>query len=79
MEGGTGIKVLWFREWTTTNTALRNTIRPKHASYEMFAPWGNPIKLLLAMERKGQRQVRQKQHRAEQVLALSSAFVNRVP
>ena len=36
-----------------------------------------PIKPAVAMERKGQRQVRQKQHVAEPVLALSSAVVNR--
>ena len=44
MEGGTGIKVLWYREWNTTNTALRKTIRPKLAANEMFAPWGNLLK-----------------------------------
>ena len=44
MEVGTGIKKLWYREWNTTNTALRNTIRPKPASNEMLAPWGNPVK-----------------------------------
>ena len=44
MEGGTGIKVLWYRELNMTNTALRKTIRPKPASNEMFAPWGNPAK-----------------------------------
>ena len=27
-----------------TNTALRETIRPKPASNEMLAPWGNPVK-----------------------------------
>ena len=44
MDGGTGIKVLWYRELNMTNTALRKTIRPKPASNEMFAPWGNPVK-----------------------------------
>ena len=44
MEGGTGIKVLWYREGNTTNTAMRKTIRPKPGSNEMFAPWGNPLK-----------------------------------
>ena len=44
MEGGTGIKVLWYREGNTTNTALGNTIRPTAASNEMFASWGNHIK-----------------------------------
>ena len=44
MEGGTGIKVLWYRELNTTNTALRKAIRPKPASNEMFAPCGNPVK-----------------------------------
>ena len=44
MEGGTGIKVLWYRELNKTNTALRKTIRPKPASKEMLAPWGNPVK-----------------------------------
>ena len=44
MEGGTAIKVLWYRECNTTNTALRKTNRPKPASNEMLAPWGNPVK-----------------------------------
>ena len=44
MEGGTVIKGLWYRELNTTNTALRKTIRPKPASNEMLAPWGNPVK-----------------------------------
>ena len=44
MQGGTGIKVLWYREGNTTNTALGNTIRPTAASNEMFASWVNPIK-----------------------------------
>ena len=44
MEGGTGIKVLWYRERNTKNTALRKTIRTKLASKEMFAPWGIPVK-----------------------------------
>ena len=38
---------------------------------------GNPVKLLAAMERKGPKHVRQKQHRTGTVLALSSPFVNR--
>ena len=38
-----------------------------------------PITPAVAMERKGQRRVHQKQHIAEPVLALSSAFVNRDP
>ena len=44
MEGGTGIKVLWYREGNMTFTALRNTIRPTAASNKMFASWGNPVK-----------------------------------
>ena len=44
MEGGTGIKVLWYRELNMTNTALSKTIRPKPASNEMIAPWGNLVK-----------------------------------
>ena len=44
MEGGTGIKVPWFGERNSTNTALRNTIWPKHTSNEIFASWVNPIK-----------------------------------
>ena len=44
MEGGTGIKVLWYRERNTTNTALRKKIRPKPAPKEMLASWGNPVK-----------------------------------
>ena len=44
MAGGTGIKVLWFREGDMKNTALRKTIRPKPTSNELLAPWGNPVK-----------------------------------
>ena len=43
----------------------------------LYGPVNYPIKPAVAMERKGQRQLRQKQHRAEPVLALSSAVVNR--
>ena len=77
MEGGRGIKGLWYRERNTTNTALRKTIWPKPAYKEMLAAWGNPVNLLAAMERKGPKHVRQKQQRTGTVLALSSAFVNR--
>ena len=77
MEGGTGYKVLLYRERNKTNTALRKTIRTKPASNEMFAPWGNSAKTAAAMERKGPKHVRQKQHRTGTVLALSSPFVNR--
>ena len=45
----------------------------------LYGPVNYPIKPALAMERKGQRQVRQKQNRSEPVLALSSAFMNRDP
>ena len=45
----------------------------------LYGPGKYPIKPAVAMERKGQRRVRQKQHRAEPVLALSSAFVTRDP
>ena len=38
MEGGTGIKVFWYGEWKTTNTALRNTILPTAASKKCFLP-----------------------------------------
>ena len=58
------------------NTALRKKIWPKPASNEMFAPLGNPVKLLAKIERKGPKHVRQKQHRTGTVLALSSPFVN---
>ena len=44
MEVGTGIKVLWYCESNTTNTALRNKIWPTAASNEMFVSWVNPIK-----------------------------------
>ena len=44
-----------------------------------YGPGKYPIKPGVAIERKGQRHVRQKQHRAEPVLALSSSFVNRDP
>ena len=45
----------------------------------LYGPGKYPIKPAVAMERKGQREVRQKQHVAEPVLALSSAFVIRDP
>ena len=45
----------------------------------LYGPVNYPIKPAVAMERKGQRQLREKQHRAEPVLALSSAFVTRDP
>ena len=45
----------------------------------LYGPVNYPIKPAVAMERKGQRQLRQKQHRAEPVLAISSAFLNRDP
>ena len=44
-----------------------------------YGPGKYPIKPAVAMERKGQRQVRQKENLVEPVLALSSAFVNRDP
>ena len=43
----------------------------------LYGPGKYPIKPAVAMERKVQRQVRQKQHVALPVLALSSAVVNR--
>ena len=45
----------------------------------LYGPAKYPIKPAVAKERKGQRQVRQKQNCAETVLALSSAFVTRDP
>ena len=45
----------------------------------LYGPGKYAITPAVAMERKGQKQVRQKQHRAEPVLALSSAVVNRYP
>ena len=45
----------------------------------LYGPGKYPITPAVAMEGKGQRRVRQKQHRAEQVLALSSAFMTRDP
>ena len=45
----------------------------------LYGPGKYPIKPAVAMERKGQKHVRQKQHRAEPVLGLSSAFVSRDP
>ena len=45
----------------------------------LYGPGKYPIKPAVAMERKDQRRVRLKQHRAEPVLALSSAFVTRDP
>ena len=43
----------------------------------LYGPGKYPIKNAVAMERKDQRRVRQKQHRAEQVFALSTPFVSR--
>ena len=45
----------------------------------LYGPGTYPITPAVAMERKGKRRVRQKQHRAGPVLPLSSAFVNRDP
>ena len=45
----------------------------------LYGPGKYPITSAVAMERKGQRRVRQKQHRAEPVLELSSAFVTGDP
>ena len=45
----------------------------------LYGPGTYPITAAVVMERKGQRRVRQKQHRAEPLLALSSAFVTRDP
>ena len=45
----------------------------------LYGPEKNPIKPAVAMARKGQKHVRQNQHRAKPLLALSSAFVNRDP
>ena len=45
----------------------------------LYVPGKYPITAAVAMDRKGQRRIRQKQHRAEPVLALSSAFVTRIP
>ena len=45
----------------------------------LYGPGKYPTTPAVAMEQKGQRRVRQKQHRAEPVLALSSAFMNRDP
>ena len=44
MECGTEIKVLWYREWNPTQTAVRNKIWPTGNSNEMFASRVNPIK-----------------------------------
>ena len=77
MEFGTGIKVLWYRELNTTNTALRNTIRPTALQTKCLLPGEILSKLLEAMERKAPEHIRQKQHRTGTVLALSSPFVNR--
>ena len=45
----------------------------------LYGPGKYPITPAMAMEPKGQRLVRQKQHRAEPVFALSTAFVTRDP
>ena len=76
MEGGTGINVLLYRELNLTNTALRNNIWPNPLSTKCLLPGYILSKLLVAMERKGQKHIRQKQHSTGSVLALSSSFVN---
>ena len=43
----------------------------------LYVPGKYPITPAVAIKRKGQRQIRQKQHVAEPVLPLSSAVVNR--
>ena len=45
----------------------------------LYRPGKYLIKTAVAMERKGQMQVRQKQYRGEPDLVLSSAFVTRIP
>ena len=76
MEGGTGIKVLWFREGNTTNTALRK-FGQNPLTTKCLLPGEILSKMLAAMEPKGPKHVRQKQHRTGTDLALSSPFVNR--
>ena len=77
MGGGIGIKVLWYREWNTTNTALRKQICPTAASKEMFASWVNPNKTAGGNGMKRPKHVRQKQRHTGDVLGLSSSFVIR--
>ena len=77
MEVGTGIKVLWYREWNTTNAALRKTIRPNPLPMKCLLPGEILSKLLAALKRKSPKHGRQKQHRTGTVLALSSPFMNR--
>ena len=79
MEGGTGIKVLWYCELNLTHTALRVCIWPIATCKEMFDSSVHPIKPGGDNGTKRPNHVRQKQHRAEPVLALSSAFVTRDP
>ena len=74
---GTGIKVLWYCEWNTMNTALRNTIRPTAASNEMFASWINPFKTAGGNGTKRPKSVHQNLHSTRTVLGLSSPFMNR--
>ena len=45
----------------------------------LYGPGTYPITPAVAMERKGQMRVRQKQHRGEPVFAQSTAFVTRDP
>ena len=59
------------------NTALRNIIRPKPASNEMFASWVNPIKNGAGNGTKRPKTCPSKKHSTGTVLALSSSFVNR--
>ena len=70
MEGGTGIKVLWYLELNPTQTALKTQFGQVPLPTKCLLPGYNLSKLLLAIERKGQKPVRQKKNRTGTVLAL---------
>ena len=59
-----------------TNTALRTKFGQNLLPTKCLLPGYILSKLLVAMERKGQKHIRQKQHSTGSVLALSSSFVN---
>ena len=77
-----------YGRWNRIQGALVPGVKPdEHRTEKKFGLQQIPTKcllpgymlskLLVAMELKGQRHVRQKQHRAGAILALSSPFVNR--
>ena len=77
MEGGKGIKVLWYRVKHDEHSTAKDNSEKNPLPTKCLLPGEILSKLLLAMERKGPKHVRQKQHRTGPVLAISSPFVTR--